>query len=88
MNTAVISLISSVIVAVIGFAGVVISNNASNKSIEHKIITNQAVTDTKLENLTEEVRKHNTFANKIPVIENRLDSLEVTVKEIKDEIKQ
>lgn len=88
MNTAVISLISSVIVAVIGFAGVVISNNASNKSIEHKIITNQAVTDTKLENLTEEVRKHNTLTNKIPVIENRLDSLEVTVKEIKDEIKQ
>lgn len=77
------SIIGSVIVAFIGLIGVIITNLASNKSIENKIITNQAVTDTKLENLTEEVKRHNGFASKIPVIENRLDSLEETVKEIK-----
>lgn len=83
MSTAIISLIGSIIVALIGFVGVVLTNSASNKSIENKIITNQAVTDTKLENLTEEVRKHNEFASKIPVLENRVDVLEVTVKELK-----
>lgn len=83
MSTAILSLIGSIIVALIGFMGVVITNSASNKSIENKIITNQAVTDTKLENLTEEVRKHNEFANKIPVLENRVNVLEVTVKELK-----
>lgn len=83
MSTAIISLIGSIIVALIGFLGVVLTNSASNKSIENKIITNQAVTDTKLENLTEEVRKHNEFASKIPVLENRVDVLEVTVKELK-----
>ena len=88
MNPAIISLIGSIIVALIGFLGVVITNSASNKSIENKIITNQAVTDTKLENLTEEVRKHNDFASKIPVLENRVDVLEYTVKEIRNEIKQ
>ena len=66
-----------------GFLGVVISNNASNKSIENKIITNQAVTDTKLENLTEEVRRHNEFASKVPVLENRVSMLEHEVKEIR-----
>lgn len=84
MGTAIISLIGSVIVALIGFIGVVVTNNASNKSIENKIITNQAVMDTKLENLTEEVRKHNDFASKIPVLENRVDVLEITVKELKE----
>ena len=87
MSTAVVSLLGSVIVALIGFLGVVVSNNASNKSIENKIITNQAVTDTKLENLTEEVRKHNDFASKIPVLENRVDVLEFTVKELKHDVK-
>lgn len=84
MSTAIISLIGSVIVALIGFIGVVVTNSASNKSIENKIITNQAVMDTKLENLTEEVRKHNDFASKIPVLENRVDVLEITVKELKE----
>lgn len=88
MSTAIISLIGSIIVALIGFVGVVLTNSASNKSIENKIITNQAVTDTKLENLTEEVRKHNEFASKIPVLENRVDVLEVTVKELKCGIKE
>ena len=82
------SVLGSIIVAVIGLLGVVVTNSASNKSIENKIITNQAVTDTKLENLTEEVRKHNDFASKIPVLENRVDVLEYTVKEIRNEIKQ
>lgn len=84
MSTAVVSLLGSIVVALIGFLGVVVTNSASNKSIENKIITNQAVTDTKLENLTEEVRKHNDFASKIPVLENRVDVLEVTVKELKE----
>ena len=87
MSTAVISLIGSIIVALIGFFGVVITNSASSKSIENKLITNQAVTDTKLENLTEEVKKHNEFAGKIPVLENRVYALETTVKELKNEIK-
>lgn len=78
-----LSLLGSIIVALIGFLGVVISNNASNKSIENKIITNQAVTDTKLENLTEEVRRHNEFASKVPVLENRVSMLEHEVKEIR-----
>ena len=81
------SILGSIVVAVLGLIGVVITNSASNKSIENKIITNQAVTDTKLEALTEEVRKHNDFASRIPVLENRVDVLEVAVKELKDEAK-
>jgi len=44
---------------------------------------NQAVTDTKLEELTREVREHNNFAKRMPVVEeqikvinHRIDDLE------------
>ena len=63
--------------------GVIITTLASNKSIENKLVTAQAVTDTKIDMLSEEVRKHNNFATRIPVVEkqieyinNRMDDLE------------
>lgn len=40
--------------------------------LEAKLDKNQAVTDTKLEQLTAEVRKHNNFAEKIPVLEEKI----------------
>ena len=66
----------TVIVAIItgglSLLGVIITNMQSNKKIETQLTTNQAVTDTKLENLTREVRLHNNFAQRIPVIEEQL----------------
>lgn len=66
------ALIAAVISGVVTLAGVLIANSKA-----------QAVTDVKIEELTREVRKHNSFAEKIPVIEeqikvanNRIDDLE------------
>ena len=39
-------------------------------------MTAQAVTDTKIEQLTDEVRKHNTFADRITTLEVKVDALE------------
>lgn len=44
--------------------------------IRAELERHQAVTDTKIEELTREVREHNQFATRIPVIESRLDALE------------
>ena len=67
----------------LSLAGVVISNMATARKTEASIITAQAVTDTKLEELTREVREHNGFARRMPVIEeqikvinHRIDDLE------------
>ena len=69
-------LLGSVIVAVI-------SANSTKDAISKKLEISQAVTDTKLEELTREVRKHNNFAERIPVLEekikvanNRIEDLE------------
>ena len=51
--------------------GVVLTNIASNKKIENQLVTAQAVTDEKIERLTEEVRRHNSFGDRIITLENR-----------------
>lgn len=70
----------AVIVAIIsgGLAliGVVISNLAANSKMTHQIETAQKVTDTKIDELTREVREHNNFARRMPVIEEKVESLE------------
>lgn len=73
----------AVIVALISLAGTIITVLATSKKTEQSIKVNQAITDTKLEELTREVREHNHFAQRLPVVEeqikvinNRIDTLE------------
>jgi len=84
------SIIGSIIVALItsglALVGIIITNVSSNKSIENKIITAQAVTDTKLENLTNEVRRHNEFAVRIPILEAEVSTLKSDVKDLKEKV--
>lgn len=83
----VLNFIGTVFVGLLSFLGVVISNTNSNKKIEQQLITSQAVTDNKIENLTAEVQKHNNFASKIPVMETKIDSLRNEVDTLKEDVK-
>lgn len=66
------SIIGSVITGVLALVGVVITVLAGNGKTDKAIQTSQAVTDTKLEELTREVREHNNFARRVPVIEEQI----------------
>jgi TolA-binding protein len=69
-------MLESIVVAIItgglALVGVVISNNAAADKTQTQISTAQAVTDTKLEELTREVREHNNFAKRVPVLEEQI----------------
>ena len=52
--------------------GTVLTIKAGNKKTDENIRIAQAVTDTKIEELTREVREHNGFARRLPVVENEL----------------
>lgn len=76
MSEAWIGFAGSVIVGILTLLGVLASNSKS-----------QAVTETKLEDLTREVREHNNFARRMPVVEekikvinHRIDDLEAAQK--------
>lgn len=80
---AIIAAVASIVVGGLSLAGVIITNNSSNRKVEAKITTAQAVTDCKIDELTREVREHNNFARRMPVVEeqikvinNRLSDLE------------
>lgn len=55
------TILSAVIAGVVTLIGVLIANSRS-----------QAVTDTKLEELTREVREHNNFARRVPILEEQM----------------
>ena len=54
------------------FAGVVVTCLATARKSEKAAAVAQAVTDTKLEELTREVRAHNQFAQRMPVVEQQI----------------
>ena len=73
----------AIITGVLSLVGVIITNVSSNRKIENQLEVHQAVTETKLESLTDEVRKHNNFASRIPVIEKDIEYLKDEVAELK-----
>lgn len=79
------SIVVSIITGVLTLIGVIITNSESNRKIEHRLEVSQAVTDTKLENLTQEVRKQTDLAIRIPVLEQRMSVVEDAVKMMKDD---
>lgn len=68
----------SIIVALISSAvtvfGVVLSNSKST-----------AVTNTEIKHLTEEVKKHNNFATRVPILEEQIKQLTKKVEELQHE---
>ncbi len=60
-----------------GFAlvGVIITNLTSMNKIRQELKTQQAVMDCKLDELTREVRAHNNFAQRMPVVEEQIKNI-------------
>lgn len=67
------TIITAIITGGVTFIGVLISNSKA-----------QAVTDTKLEELTREVREHNNFAKRVPVLEEKMKVCEHRIEDLED----
>ena len=66
------AIIVALITGGLSLAGVVVTCLSTAKKSEKATAVAQAVTDTKIEELTREVRLHNGFAEKIPVIQEQI----------------
>ena len=67
------SIIVAMITGGLTLLGVIISNSKS-----------QAVTETKLDELTREVREHNNFARRMPVVEEQIKDMNRRIKDLED----
>lgn len=70
------TIFAAIITGVITLAGVLISNSK-----------NQAVMETKIETLREEVRKHNNFAQRMPVVEEQIKVINNRIYDLEHEEK-
>ena len=77
------SIIVSIVTGACSIIGVILASAASFRKLQQQLEISQAVMNTKLESLTNEVRTHNEFARRMPVIEeqikvinHRIDDLE------------
>jgi len=77
--------LSSIVVALVALLGTVITNLATSRKTENNIRTNQAVTDTKLDELTREVREHNNFARRMPVVEEQIKVINHRIDDLEHE---
>ena len=66
------SIIVALITGSLSLIGVIISSRTQQRKTEQSIQTSMAVTDTKLDELTREVREHNHFAQRMPVVEEQI----------------
>lgn len=81
---ALISAGASILVGVLALVGVIITNNKANRSMQNNLTTSQAVTDTKIEELTREVRTHNNFAEKIPVMQEQIKVMNHRISDLEN----
>ncbi len=71
----IISIICTLISSGCVLLGVILSNRNNTDKVQNELRTAQAVTETKIEELTREVHKHNNFAQRIPVLEEQVRQL-------------
>ena len=82
-----VPIIVALIAGGVSLIGNILSNNNSNSkitnTIENKLAVGQAVTDTKIDNLTQEVRGLKDYAMEVPDIKQRLSACEDDIRDIK-----
>jgi hypothetical protein len=76
------AIIVALITGGLSLVGVILTNMASNRKVEASLKTSQAVTDTKIEELTREVREHNNFARRMPIVENEIKHINGEIQKL------
>ena len=79
------AIIVAIITGGMSLIGVVVSNNRTAQSMDAKLDKQQAVTETKLEELTREVRAHNNFAQRVPVLEEQIKVANHRIEDLEKE---
>ena len=66
------TIIVAIITGGLSLLGVIITSAKTTREVQSKLDMQQAITETKLDELTREVREHNNFARRVPVLEEQI----------------
>ena len=66
------AIICAIVTGGLSLLGIIYASNKSASKVDAKLDTQQAVIETKIAELTREVREHNNFARRMPVVEEQI----------------
>ena len=72
MDSTTAAILAAIITGGLSLIGVILSNRAASSRMQTQLEKQQAITDTKLDELTMEVQRHNNFAERVPVLEEKV----------------
>ena len=79
------AIIVAIITGGLSLIGAIVSTIRTAQCMDAKLDKQQAVTETKLEELTREVRAHNNFAQRIPVLEEQMKVVNHRIADLEKE---
>ena len=79
------AIIVAIITGGLSLIGEIVFNNRISQSMDAKLDKQQAVTETKLDELTREVREHNNFAKRVPVLEEQIKVANHRIEDLEKE---
>ena len=68
--------------------GTIITIIATNRKTQEAMKTSQAIMNYKIEQLREEVKKHNDFASRMPVVEEKIKVINHRIEDLEEAKKQ
>ena len=82
METILTAVLPAAITGGLALVGVILSNRSIERRMHNELKISQAVTDTKLDELTREVREHNQYAKRMPVLEEQMKVANHRIKDL------
>ena len=78
------AIIVALITGGLSLLGIIYSSNKTAHAMDSKLDKQQAVMETKMDELTREVREHNNFAKRIPVVEEQIKAINHRTEDLED----
>lgn len=79
------SIVVAIVTGCLTLLGTIITVKTGNSKIEMDLSKHSAVQDEKIAELTREVRLHNNFAQRVPLLEQKVEMLEKEINKIEEE---
>ena len=79
------AVLAAAVTGILSLIGTVIAVLAANNKTNNKLEISLAVTDTKIEELTREVRLHNNFAQRMPVVEEQIKVINHKIENLEND---
>ena len=78
------AIIVALITGGLSLLGIIYSSNKTAQTMDSKLDKQQAVMETKMDDLTREVREHNNFAKRMPVVEEQIKVINHRIEDLEE----